>query len=221
VLFDLDGVLIDSRLAITRSLNHALAAVGAPERPPAELERWIGPPLLDAFAELAGSERARAGLEAYRSRYATASLEETLLVEGMDGALAEVAAAVPVALATSKPRAFAVPLCERLGLARHLTAIEGPELDAPHEPKAVTVARALAALGLAPGADAVLVGDRSHDVEGAHANRIRCAGVLWGIGDRAELERAGADAIVASPGDLVAALGLEHSGDSQPPLRPG
>jgi phosphoglycolate phosphatase len=208
VLFDLDGVLIDSRVAITRSLNHALVAVGAPERPPAELERWIGPPLLDAFAELAGPGRAHAGLDAYRARYATASLEETLLAPGMDVALAEIAAVVPTAVATSKPRAFAVPLCERLGLARHLTAIEGPGLDAPHEPKAVTVARALAALGLAPGADAVLVGDRSHDVEGARANGIRCVGVLWGIGDRAELEAAGADAIVAAPADLRAALRL-------------
>jgi phosphoglycolate phosphatase len=208
VLFDLDGVLIDSRVAITRSLNHGLAVVGAGERPPAELERWIGPPLLHAFEALAGPERAQAGLDAYRARYAVSSLEETLLAPGMDAALAEIAAAVPTAVATSKPRAFAVPLCERLGLAPHLTAIEGPGLDAPHEPKAVTVARALAALGLEEGADAVLVGDRSHDVEGARANRIRCVGVLWGIGDRAELEAAGADAIVAAPAELAAAVGL-------------
>jgi phosphoglycolate phosphatase len=64
------------------------------------------------------------------------------------------------------------------------------------------VARALAALGLGPGADAVLVGDRRHDVEGAHANGIRCVGVLWGIGDREELEAAGADVIAPTLSEL-------------------
>ena len=115
---------------------------------------------------------------------------------------------MPVAVATTKPRAFAEPLCERLGLAPSLRAVVGPELDAPEEVKTVTVRRALEALGLSPGADAPLVGDRSHDVEAARANGIRCVGVLWGIGDEAELRAAGADPIVGSPDDLVGALGL-------------
>ena len=125
---------------------------------------------------------------------------------GALAALATVAARVPVAVATSKPRAFAEPLCERLGLAPHVQAIVGPDLDAPEEIKTVTVTRALAALGLEPGADAPLVGDRSHDAEAAHANGIACVGVLWGIGDEAELRAAGADPIVADPADLPAAL---------------
>ncbi len=33
ILFDLDGVLIDSRTAISRCINHALDAHGLPERP--------------------------------------------------------------------------------------------------------------------------------------------------------------------------------------------
>jgi phosphoglycolate phosphatase len=208
VLFDFDGVLADSRAAITSCINHGLAAVGVPQRSPAELERHIGPLLLHTFTELAGAEHADACLAAYRSRYVTSSLEETLLVPGVDAALARIAAAVPVGLATSKPRAFALPLCERLGLARHLTVIEGPELDALEETKAQTVARALAGLGLGPGADAPLIGDRRHDVEGARANGIECVGVLWGIGSRAELEAAGADRIVAAPAELPAAVGL-------------
>jgi phosphoglycolate phosphatase len=208
VLFDLDGVLLDSRTAIVRCIEHGLRSVGAAVPAAAELERFIGPPLIDAFAELAGRERAAACLAAYRERYAVSSLEETTLVPGAREALAAVAAAVPVAVATSKPHAYAGPLCERLGLAPHLRAIAGPELDAPSEVKAVTVARALAALGLSPGADAPLVGDRLHDVEAARANGLGCVGVLWGIGDEAELRAAGADPIVASPSELPAALGL-------------
>ena len=208
VLFDLDGVLLDSRTAIVRCIEHALRVHGAPVPPSAELERFIGPPLIDAFAELASADRAASCLAAYRERYVVSSLEETTVVPGAHEALAAVAARVPVAVATSKPWAYAGPLCERLRLAAHLQAIAGPELDAPEEIKAVTVARALAALGLAPGADAPLVGDRRHDAEAAAANRLRCVGVLWGIGDEAELRAAGADPVVGDPAELVSALGL-------------
>jgi phosphoglycolate phosphatase len=210
VLFDFDGVLADSRLAITRSLNHGLAAVGADERPAAELEHWIGPPLLHAFRALAGPERAEAGVAAYRERYRSASLSETVAVPGMVAAVARVAGAgVPVAVATSKPRALVLPLLDALGYAGLFGVVEGPSLEpALAEDKSVTVARALAALGLSPGADAVLVGDRSHDAAAAHANAIACVGVLWGIGDEEELRAAGATRLVRTPAELPAALGL-------------
>jgi phosphoglycolate phosphatase len=208
VLFDLDGVLLDSRTAIVRCIEHALRANGAPVPAAAELQRHIGPPLIDAFTELAGPDLATACLASYRRRYVHSSLEETTVAPGAREALAAVASRVPVAVATTKPRAFAEPLCERLGLAPYLRALAGPELDAPEEIKAVTVARALAALGLRPGADAPLVGDRRHDAEAAAANGLRCVGVLWGIGDEAELRAAGADPIVADPAELPAALGL-------------
>ena len=51
-----------------------------------------------------------------------------------------------------------------------------------------------------------MVGDREHDVEGARQNGLDCVGVLWGFGNRAELERAGARAVVDSPAALVAAV---------------
>ena len=208
MLFDLDGVLIDSRTAIVRCIQHALRENGAPVPPARELERFIGPPLIDGFAELAGAEKVAACLASFRERYAHSSLEETVAAPGAAAALAAVAARVPAAVATSKPRAFAEPLCERLGLAPHLQAVVGPELDAPEEVKTVTVGRALAALGLRAGAAAPLVGDRSHDAVAARANRIPCVGVLWGIGDAAELRAAGADPIVAEPAALPAALGF-------------
>ena len=206
VLFDLDGVLLDSRTAIVRCIEHGLRSAGVPVPPAAELERFIGPPLIDAFVELAGAPRADACLTAYRERYVWSSLEETAVVPGAAEALAAIAARVPVAVATTKPRAFAEPLCERLGLAPSLTAVCGPDLDAADEIKAVTVRRALEALGVPGGDDTPLVGDRRHDAEAAHANGIPCVGVLWGIGDEAELRAAGADPIVATPDELLPAL---------------
>ncbi len=49
----------------------------------------------------------------------------------------------------------------------------------------------------------IMVGDRSHDIIGAHANGLRAIGVLWGYGSREELEAAGADRLLATPDELA------------------
>jgi phosphoglycolate phosphatase len=48
-----------------------------------------------------------------------------------------------------------------------------------------------------------MVGDRRHDISGAHAVGMRGLGVLWGYGTRDELEAAGADQLVESTDDLA------------------
>jgi phosphoglycolate phosphatase len=207
VLFDLDGVLLDSASAIIGCINEALVELGELPRPPDELRRFVGPPLAEGFAELVGPHRASAMVKAYRTRYATASLEYTTVFDGMVDVLRDFEARVPLAIATSKPLAYTQPLCDHLGLTPYFEVIEGPGL-AEIEPKTITLRRALDRLGLQPGADAWMIGDRLHDVEAAQASRLPCVGVLWGFGSEEELRSAGADPIVASPAELGDAVGL-------------
>ena len=49
----------------------------------------------------------------------------------------------------------------------------------------------------------IMIGDRYHDVEGAQANNLKSAGVLWGYGSEEELRKAGADVIFAKPEELL------------------
>lgn len=208
VLFDLDGVLADSRAAISGCMNAALAASGLPERPAADLYRYIGPPLPLAFAELAGadpdSDTVAALVTGYRARYATASLTETVVTPGIATALGALQrAGRRLGVATSKARPFAEPLLEALGLRPYFEVVAGPALDTPPEDKTTTVGRALRALGASAGA---MVGDRSFDMVAARAHGLRAIGVGWGIGSRAELLAAGAELIVATPDELPAAI---------------
>ena len=205
VIFDLDGVLADSRVAFARCVNAALAAAGVAGRPAADLHRYLGPPLHATFAELTGDPGlAQSCVDAYRARYREHSAAETTVPEGMADAIATLAQRMPLAVATSKPLALTRPLLEALGLLRHFAAVEGPALEATAEPKAETIRRAL--LGLPTAERPVMVGDRLYDVAGAHAHGLPCVGVLWGIGSEEELRGAGADAIAATPADLVALL---------------
>lgn len=202
ILFDLDGVLVDSRTPFARSLNAALLAHGLPERPEEELHTYIGPPIHQSFRRITGEQDVERFIDAYRTRYRTFMAEETVVADGMPELLAGLDK--PCVVATSKPKALADPLLEALGLRRHFLAVEGPSLAADAESKATTIGRALPALPA--GARPVMVGDRLHDVEGAAAHGIDCIGVLWGIGSREELEAAGAVAIAETPSELRALL---------------
>jgi phosphoglycolate phosphatase len=204
LLFDLDGVLVDSRSAITGCINHALSEHGLPCRPPESLWQFIGPPLPTAFVAMTGhppdSPLVASCVAAYRTRYVTASLRETTVMPGVVEVVAALAEQFRLAVATSKPRAFAEPLLEALGLRHFFTAVAGPDVNQESENKAQTIANALAALGNPESA--VMVGDRSFDILGARAHSLRSIGVTWGIGDRDELVAAGADAVIDAPREL-------------------
>jgi len=213
VLFDLDGVLVDSRRPIARSINHALVRHGLPPRPDASLHRWIGPPLHETFVTLLQEAAADAALAtscvaAYREHYGRASLEETTLFPGIAGLVTRLAGRTALAVATSKPVEFAGAILRALGLAASFRAVVGPPLEARAEPKEETVGRALARLGLPAraAAPAVMVGDRRFDVEAGRAHGLRTIGVAWGIGSREELCGAGADHLVESPQELETLL---------------
>lgn len=224
ILFDLDGCLVDSTLAITDAMNHALTSLNLPPRSVAALTRFIGPPLVESFATLlreagADADLAPECIDAYRERYRTSSLEDTKVVAGMPEALDRLGGSSRLGVVTSKPLLFAVPILERVGLRDRFVAVHGPDADHQVEPKAVTLARALADVGeAADTASAVMVGDRSHDVIAGRACGIATVGVTWGAGDRAELVDAGADHVVDSAAELVA---LFEGARSQPSSRAG
>ena len=223
-LVDLDGVLADSRVAITSCMNHALAAAGREPVPPAELYPLIGPSLSFGFSSLLGVDPddplVASCIASYRSVYGEVSLRDTPTYPGVPEAVAAIAAGdggrgdgrgdggAPskrrrLAVATSKPRAFAEPLIAALGLRDHFEAVFAPEMDLHVESKTTTVGRALEALGATTG---TMIGDRHVDMEAARAHGLRAVGVNWGFGTPEELLTAGADILVDTPADLPAAV---------------
>jgi phosphoglycolate phosphatase len=205
VLFDLDGVLVDSRVPFARSVNSALAEQGLPRRPERELHPYLGPPLHQTFHALVGEESlVQPCVDSYRARYRQLAASETTIFPGIRELLDGLSERLLLVIATSKPRALAEPLLESLDLRRYFNAVVGPELDSENEQKAVTIARATR--DFPPDARPVMVGDRTHDITAAHKNDIPAIGVLWGIGSEEELLNAGADRLARTPSDLATFL---------------
>jgi phosphoglycolate phosphatase len=212
VCFDLDGCLVDSTLAITRCIRHALERHGLPVPAEARLRAAIGPPLGGTFRALideAGMDPAMVGscLDSYRERYAAHGLAETLVIDGMADTLRALAGGADLVVVTSKPASIARSIVEGVGLDEHFLAVYGPGLDEEVEPKEVTLAGALRDHERPSGDHVWMVGDRHHDIDAGKAHRTRTVGVTWGAGTSAELRAAGADHIVHEPVALIGLVG--------------
>jgi phosphoglycolate phosphatase len=217
VLFDLDGTLTESGPGIMNSLAYALDAIGRPPLPAAELRRFVGPPLYDSFRDVAGLDEAAThdAMIAYRRYFVARGMYENSVYPGIVDLLRALGdAGRRLGVATSKPIPYALPIVEHFELRPYFEVVCGPALDGVGAVKAEVVADALASLAVSASPDVVLVGDRSHDVVGAHENGIACIGVLWGYGTRDELTAAGADAIAADVDELATLLGLTHEGQA-------
>jgi phosphoglycolate phosphatase len=206
LLFDLDGTLTDSQSGIIRSIRHALTENGL-DAPPAESLRWvIGPPILKTFEKLLGGESAHLFdpvVRSYRERYGRIGLFENEVYPEIENALVELTGLGHVLhVATSKATIYAARIIEHFELAKYFHSVDGSELDGTRADKAHLIAHILEREQIAP-TDAIMIGDREHDMIGTTANKVPGIAVLWGYGTREELETAGAFACVHSPRELA------------------
>ena len=104
-------------------------------------------------------------------------------------------------IATSKPQAPAELVMGHFGLDVYVPEIVGGA-DDTRNTKGKVIAWALQELDIDPKT-AIMVGDREHDIQGAAENGIPAIGITWGYGDRAELENAGAKAVLDTPEETV------------------
>lgn len=224
VLFDLDGTLTESAPGIIRSIAFALDAVGMPQVDDATLLRFIGPPLRDSFRDVVGldNETVALALAAFRRCFVNeGGMFENSVYPGIFDLLDALhGAGRRLGIATTKPQPTASAILDHFALAKYFEAICGAISDSERVAKAEIVADALEALRIAAGPHVVMVGDRSHDVVGAHAVGIECIGVAWGYGSRDELDTAGADAIVSDVDELASLLGVAIPGQAEKPARP-
>ena len=207
VLLDLDGTLTDSRPGIERCMRASMSELGHPINPAENLDWAIGPPIEDVFTRLlavaATPHSIKHAVAAYRTHYAATGWSENTPYPGIAEALfALQSAGYALYLATSKRIDFARRIVTHFGFAIHFAALHGAELDGSRSHKPEMIAHIIATHRLDPNRT-IMVGDRSFDIAGAHANHIKAIGVLWGYGSPAEFTQADADATIPHPADIL------------------
>ena len=207
-IFDFDGTLADTGAGVFASVQYALRSMGEPELDSETLKYFIGPPLENELFRVlrAGihSERCHEAVEKYREYYSTKGIYELEFFPSTLSTLHELkAAGVKTAVGSSKPELFINRILEHFGISDLFDFVSGATFGEPHADKTVIISRAVNGLGVDNLADAVMVGDRSFDIDGAHGVGLKCIGVLeGGYGDENEFKTAGADWIVDTLADV-------------------
>lgn len=212
VVFDLDGTLVDTAADLVTSLNHTIAA------------RKLAPVGLEDITFLVG-HGARAMIErAFILRGATLAPDE--LPGLLDRFIAHYAAHMPgesrpypgvvaalerlsaagfaLAVCTNKLESLALPLIERLDLARHFRAISGGDSFSVRKPDprhiTETILRAGGALDRA-----LMVGDSVNDILAARNAGLPSIAVPFGYSDQ-PVASLGADLVIDGYDSLTADL---------------
>jgi len=210
LIFDLDGTLTDSKPGILGCLRKVLDERNMGDRGP--LDHFVGPPVEEWVVELmpeASAEEHAALARDYRACYDREGWKNNSVFAGVRELLIQLhQQGFPLFVCTSKWQHFAVRILEHFELAGLFTAIYGDKIDYASHSKVDLMAALLREHSLDP-ASTWMIGDRSYDIDAAHANQLRCLAAGWGYGSAQEYAQA--DATAATPADVPALVDPRES----------
>lgn len=206
IFFDLDGTLTDSMPGITRAVQYALKHYGIIEEDLNVLKPFVGPPLHESFMQYYDfpEHKAREAVWVFREYYNDIGWIQNEPYDGVVDMIEELLAdGRTLYIATSKPEGIANRVLEYFNLTKYFTFIGTADEENTRSKKDAVINYVLDNCNLKDKREIVMVGDRSHDIIGAHKTGIDGIGVLYGYGSREELEGAGAEWITETPKSLA------------------
>ena len=209
LLFDMDGMLVDTREGILKCAAHALNAFGIEVEDLSSLTKFVGPPLSYSFTEFYGlsPEDAKKAVAIYRERYSAKGQYECYVFDGVPEMLqALLEKGYRLCIATSKLESYAKAMLDRLGIGCYFEQVIGATPDEAISTKDEVIEASLARMGITDRQRALMIGDRKHDVLGAKKCGLDSFGVYMGCAEESEHEAAGATYIANSIQSLQDAL---------------
>ena len=208
-IFDLDGTLTDSLRSIAYFVNTEIAKYGMPDVPAEDFKLYAG----NGARMLIRRVLARNGkldetledtiLQNYNAAYDADPLHLCTVYDGMFSLLKKLREKdVSVNVLSNKPHPTAEKVVKVLFGEQTFSYIFGARENIPLKPDPYGVFEILNLLGLEQS-EALYIGDTATDVQTGKAAGLFTVGVLWGFRTKDELEKAGADAVVAHPEEIV------------------
>lgn len=184
LLLDLDGTLVDTPQAIVDVTQSTLAALGRPPADEQAIRDGIGLPLPVALAQLLGTGPIAAAdaVEIYRVLWraqVTPRLSRLVYPQVHAGLRELRALGLRLAVVTGKAQEGADSTVDGAGFRPYLEVVLGYTSVPNPKPAPDLALEAARRLALAP-AEAVVVGDATHDLEMARAAGMRSIAVTYG-----------------------------------------
>ncbi|MCD7809518.1 MAG: HAD-IA family hydrolase [Erysipelotrichaceae bacterium] len=208
ILFDLDGTLTDPFLGICSAVNYSLKYFGKEAEHLDDLKKFIGPPLDISYKEYydMNDDEIAIAIQKYREYFGEIGLFENEVYDGVEDMLQMLLDHHKnLYICTSKPYEYTIKILEHFHLDHYFKGVYGATMDGSRKYKKDVISFCLTSENI-DYRDCMMIGDRYHDIEGAHANDIACIGVLYGYGSKVEFEAYQCDYIVENIQELTQLL---------------
>ncbi|MBR1842298.1 MAG: HAD hydrolase-like protein [Oscillospiraceae bacterium] len=208
-LFDMDGTINKTDPGVRNGFRYAFSKLGKSFTEGVECNEFLGPSIEHSFEFVFGlePELIPEAVKLYREYYSSTGINECELYPGLRELLARLKnEGVTLLTASSKPEKFVRIILDNFDIAKYFDYAAGGRPELGLSDKIDVIEHALAEAGVTDRTRCLMIGDRKYDIEGGRMAKIDTCGILWGYGDRPELEEAGADWIAATPeevGDII------------------
>jgi phosphoglycolate phosphatase len=210
LIFDLDGTLIDNRVAIREAFNYALKSHGYLCVEDSKIDHDMGLPIEKMFKRIIpdiNGQTAKELAEVYREKYVKISHKGVILLDGVPEILIEMRnLGFKLAVATTKADFLVAPLLEKIGLLIYFDIVTGSNNKIRNKPNPDMLFYVMQKLNINPER-AVMIGDTFMDVATANKARIPCIGVLTsarlGMASEEDLKKAKPTVIINSLRDVL------------------
>ncbi len=208
VIFDFDGVIIDSGQDIASATQHVLKLCDRPVLSQEEIISYVGHGveyLIKNCFKGCDDDFIEQVIPIYRKHYLENAVVDTRLYEHVKETLEHIKKSGEnnkIALVTNKPEDLTYRIVEVLGVKQYFDMVVGPESVKKMKPDPEGIFQVLEQFKI-PAQQAIMVGDSHVDVEaGKNAGTVTC-GVTYGLGDREELINSSPDILINDMGELL------------------
>ncbi|EFO62555.1 Phosphoglycolate phosphatase [Giardia lamblia P15] len=211
VIFDLDGTLSDTLESIGKAVNDTMMQYGMDPHPLDSIRTFIGGGMMVLFKRAAPgvSEQILQEMCMFYQARVTLYAKEDRLYDGIEELLEGLhKRGTKLAIVSNKPQVSMESCLQSLFRNRPevrewFCAVYGLSDLSLAKPNPTFTRRILEDEGVHPE-DAIYVGDSIVDVQTAQAAGLRCIGCAWGLGERADIEKA--DMVAETTFDLLRML---------------
>jgi len=199
IIFDFDGVLVDTGPDIANAVNFTLRSFGLAELPKATIIGRIGggaEVLMRRCLAERSEELIHKALPIFNQRYKEYSCVDTRMYSGVKKVLEHFkAAGKRMAIATQKKEMITRTILDIKGIAPYFEVIVGPESVTHPKPHPECIQLILNKLGT-HSTRAIMVGDMVSDIQTGKAAGTLTCGVLYGYGLENDIRNAQADIVL-------------------------
>lgn len=202
ILFDFDGVIVDSGEDMVNAVNYTLNEFGKDSLPRQVILSYIGNGSKALIRDSFGITDISCDIDKIHSCYIQYYLahcaEKTVLFPHVKQSLLKMhEIGIKCVIVTNKPEALTYKIIDMLGISQEIDLIIGPESVKEMKPSPEGIRMALKKFNIHPR-NGIMVGDSHTDILAGKAAKVRTCAVTYGMGNPEALFNTNPDYIIDS-----------------------